>query len=302
MKKRGIWWCILLMLTLGVLPGKAFAEEVQTVDIPVRILVEGAVPGRETDYTVELRAKTHGAPMPDNCVDETWQMTLKAGGTGYICIPCDRLGVFDYTIRQIPGTAEDCTYDTVQYRLRVMVTMKEDGEKTAAALLFGQEDEKVMLAAFRNRWAQPDYLTISAWKTMDGNTPEDGAFRFRLLSEDGEVVYEVKNDGRRVRFPELRFDREGTFRYFLKEVAGGNRKVLYDRSVYTITVTVTRDTDYHADAVYERNGKPWSGTPSFANYTDTGSPKTGDTIVVWFGLLGASAAAMAVLLWCRKKQ
>ena len=116
------------------------------------------------------------------------------------------------------------------------------------------------------------------------------------------MLHEVTNDGRRVRFPALCFDREGTFRFFLKEVAGKNKKILYDRTVYTVTVTVTKETDYQLSTVYERNGKPWKGTPSFTNYTDTGSPKTGDSVGIWFGMLGISAASLAALLIYRRKK
>lgn len=301
MKKLGTWLCLLL-LVLPLLPLQTFAAEAALAEIPVRIQAEGGQSNREERYTVELKPVTPGAPMPADSIVETWQMQLKAGETGYIRIPCEKLGVFDYTIRQIPGLDADCTYDPAVFRLRLLVTQGEDGEKTVNALLYGLGEEKRASVLFQNRWALPAFVTFSAWKTMDGETPEDGAFSFRLLSEDGTLLHEVKNDGRRVRFPELRFDKAGTFRFFLKEVAANNRKILYDRSVYTITVTVTKDGDYRASVAYERNGKPWSGMPSFTNYTDTGSPKTGDTIGLWVALLGLSALALAVLLTFRRKK
>lgn len=299
MKKLGTWLCLLL-LVLALLPLQVFAEEA-TVEIPVQIQSEGGQVNRE-EYIVELKPDTPGAPMPADNTGSTWQMQLKPGEPGYIRIPCVKLGAFDYTIRQVPGEMEACTYDQSVFRLRLLVTQGEDGKKTVNALLYGQSEEKQASILFQNRWAQPAFVTFSAWKTMDGETPEDGAFVFRLLSEDGELLHEVKNDGRRVRFPKILFDKSGTFRFFLKEVAGNNRKILYDRSVYTITVTVTKDGDYQASVGYERNGKPWTGIPSFANYTDTGSPKTGDTIGLWVVLLGLSALALAVLLTFRRKK
>lgn len=302
MKKLGIWSCVLLMLTVGILPVRTFAAEPEKVEIPVRVQAEGYKPNREAVYTVELKPDTPGAPMPEGSSGSSCQIQLRDGALCCIAIPCGKLGAFDYTIRQIPGTDSGCTYDETRYRLRLVVTQSENEKTDVTALLFGQTGEKLPSALFRNRWAEPAVLSFSAWKTMDGNTPKDGAFTFRLLSEDGEVLNEVKNDGRRVRFPELRFDREGTFRFFLKEVAGKDQKIIYDRSVYTITVTVTKDGDYQASVAYERNGKPWYGTPSFANYTDTGSPKTGDTIGIWFGLLGASSAALGILLLSRRKR
>lgn len=300
MKKLGIWACILLIVAAGILPRPALAAETEEIAVPIRVQTAG--PDEEEIYTVELTPVTSGAPMPEGTNQGRFLLSLKDGETGYIRILCEHLGVYEYTIRQLPGTDPDCTYDRTEYRLRLYVTLAEDGSREIIALLLGQDQQKQPLALFCNRRAEPAYLSVSAWKTMDGNTPEDGAFAFRLLAENGETVYEVKNDGRRVRFPALRFDREGTYRFFLKEAAGTNKKILYDRSVYTMTVTVTKDTDYQASVVWERNGKPWYGTPSFANYTDTGSPKTGDDIGLWFALMGVSAAALALLLVRRKKQ
>lgn len=302
MKKLGIWSCVLLMLFAAVVPGIAFAAEREQISIPVRIQEDGAVLEEEREYTVELLAKTPGSPMPEGSTGGSYRFSLTGGTTGYIVIPCDTLGVFDYRIQQIPGSDPDCTYDGRSYRLRLYVTEREDGKVSASAMLYDREEEKQAEVLFCNHWADPAYLTLSARKTMDGTTPKDGAFTFRLLSEDGEVLHEVKNRGRRVTFPALRFDREGTFRFFIKEAAGRNRKILYDRSVYTVTVTVTKDTDYRTQVTCERNGKPWTGTPSFANYTDTGSPKTGDTIGIYVAVLGLSAAALGSLLLRRKRQ
>ena len=302
MKKLGIWSCVLMMLFAGVVPEIAFAAEREQISIPVRVEEDGAGPEEKREYTVELLAQTPGSPMPEGSVGGIYRFSLTGGNTGHIVIPCDVLGVFDYRIRQVPGTDSDCTYDQQTYLLRLYVTEREDGSLSASAMLYDREEEKQMEILFCNHWADPVYLTLSARKTMDGSTPKDGAFTFRLLSEDGEVLHEVKNKGRRVTFPALRFDREGTYRFFLKEVAGRNRKILYDRSVYTITVTVTRDTDYRTQVTYERNGKPWTGTPSFANYTDTGSPKTGDTIGIYIVGLGLSAAALTALLVFRRRR
>lgn len=302
MKKLGLGLSILLVLLSGILPGTALAAETETVSIPVRILATGAVPEGGAEAAVELEARRPGAPMPEGSDAGVFRMRLKSGSAGYLRIPCGTLGVFDYTIRQIPGTDSGCTYDGREYRLRLYVTAREDGGICVNALLYGQEGEKETGVSFRNHWAEPAYVTVSARKTMDGSTPKDGTFTFRLLAEDGEVVDEVKNDGRHVVFPSLRFDREGTWRFFLKEVARPDDDILYDRSLYTITVVVTKDVDYQARVSYERNGKPWSGTPSFANYTDTGSPKTGDPIGIWLAVMALSAGALASLLLFRRKK
>jgi len=298
MKKLGIWISILLMLAMSV-PVKASAAQAQEVRIPVTVLAEGAAP--DAVYTVELIPQTEGCPMPEGSANDVYRMNLH-GGSGTIRIPCDTLGVFDYLIRQVPGSAENCDYDDSIYRLRLFVTAAEDGSTVTTALIYGQEETKEPSALFRNYWAKPVYVAFTALKTMDGKTPEDGAFTFRLLSETGEVLYEVENQGRNIVFPALTFDRVGTYRYFLKEVAGTDGKILYDRTVYTITVDVTLDGDYRAAITYERNGKPYSGIPTFRNYTDTGLPKTGDTIGSAFTVMILSAVGLAALFVFRRRK
>lgn len=157
-------------------------------------------------------------------------------------------------------------------------------------------------AVFRNRWAEPVRVPVSAIKTLDGKTPKDGAFSFRLLAEDGEVLQEVKNLGRHVTFAPLEFDREGTWHFYLKEVAGTDGRILYDRTVYTLTVTVRLEGAYRAEVAWERNGKAFAGTPVFANHTDTGLPRTGDSIGTWLRMLGLSAGGLLTVGIRRKKR
>ena len=303
MRKLGIWLCTLLIAVVsGPMALEARAAQGMEVSIPVSVLAEGSEPDRNAVYTVELTAKTSGAPMPEGSTGGVYQVNLKADTAGLFRIPCDRLGVFDYSIRQIPGGDENCTYDMEYFLLRVFVTVDTDGKLTASAVIYGQEGTKEPAILLHNRWADPVYVTFSAIKTLDGNTPQDGEFSFRLISESGEILFETKNNGRNVTFPALRFDRVGSYRYFLKETVGTGGKIIYDKAVYTITVEVTKDPDYHAWISYERNGKPFSGTPYFANYTDTGTPKTGDTIAIYAMMLGLSATGLGLALLFKRKK
>lgn len=293
MKKLGLWFS--LLLAAFWLPVGASGAEMQEIQIPVTVIADGP----ETVCRVELEALTPGCPMPAGSIGNRFALELKS--TDVIRICCDSLGVFDYRIRQLPGDAQNCTYDEQVYLLRLFVTAAEDGSTVTTAQIFGQEGTKEPEVRFFNHWAKPVALQLSALKTLDGGTPEDGAFSFRLISEDGKILQEVKNVGRHVTFPVMEFDRGGTYRFFLKEVKGSDGKILYDRTVYTITVEVTLNGDYRATVLYERNGKPFAGTPSFANYTDTGSPKTGDTIGGYAAVLLLSGTAL-VMIFARKRR
>lgn len=297
MKKLGIWLSLLLM-TAQILLGtgiKTFAAEAVQIRIPVSVLAEGSEPDPKAVYTLEVIPVTEDSPAPDHS-----RLRLLAGEPGSIGFICDRAGVFDYTVRQIPGTDPDCTYDDRSFRLRLFVTETE-GTLSASAVVYGEQGDKEPQLLFRNRWADPAYVVFTAWKTLDGMTPEEGAFTFRLLEADGTLLYQEENKGRRVTFQPIRYDREGTYRYELKEQAETGDKIIYDRTVYTATVKVTKDTDYHAEVTWQRNGKPYSGIPVFTNYTEGTSPKTGDTIGIYGTVLLLSAAGLILLLRKQKK-
>lgn len=290
-------WIPVLLLLL-TLPVTARAAEETEVRIPVTVLAEGSTADPEAVYTVELIPQTPGCPMPAGSEPGCCRMKLSPGQTGHFRIPCLQLGVYDYRIQQLPGQGP-CIYDCSVLKLRLFVTAEDSGKTAVTALIYGQEGTKEPAALFRNRWPEPVSVTLTALKTLDGKTPADGAFSFRLLAEDGTLLQETKNRGRHIAFDPLLFQEEGTFRFFLKETAGSDGKILYDRTVYTVQVDVTLAEDYRAEVTLLRNGKPFSGTPAFANYTDTGSPKTGDTIGSWVTVLAVSSAGLLTL---RKKR
>lgn len=291
---------LLTVLLTGVISTEAAASQWDAAVIPVTVIAEGSGAGREETVTVELSGETEGCPMPEGCKGRTYRMQVKCGAAVSIHIPCETLGVFDYTLRQLPGDSAHCSYDAAVYRLRIFSTLEEDGSRRVSAVIYGQEQTKEPAVLFRNVYAGPVEVVLSAWKTLDGRTPADGRFSFRLLDESGSVVFETDNDGRQVIFPPLTFSEEGVYRYYLKEIAGEETGIQYDRTVYTVTIEVTLDRDYQARVTWERNGKPYTGTPLFANRTDTENPRTGDPVCSQAGILALSGSALALLIKRRR--
>ena len=258
---------VLLLLSMR-LPVPVEAAESGLLEIPVSVLAEGSEPDWDAVYTLELTALGEDCPMPEGSRDGAYRMAVKGGSTGTIRLLGDKMGNYEYLLRQIPGEDPGCTYDDRQFRLRLTVT--EMGETVSA---YDPEGETVTDILFRNRWAEPAWVTFSAWNTLDDRTPEEGSFRFLLLAEDGTTVAESRNQGRKAVFPALRFAEEGIRRYELKAAAVAGDGITYDRAVYTLTVTVRLEGDYKAEVSILRNGKAWSGTPCFASYTKGGPPK-----------------------------
>lgn len=330
LSKMNRFLTILLVLVLGmglfVLPARAAGDFTPEVTIPVTVDLTGTLPETPDVFSIQLKANQASCPMPSGAADGVYTLPLNAGvdaqgkpndsASGSFVLEFERLGIYTYTIRQLSIGDEDCYQDDTVYNLTVYVTNtdKYDGFQTSIAIYKqgpdgGNTGSKVPVV-FSNRYANPVEVPLTAIKTMDGKTPKDKAFSFRLKTEGGVQVERVYNTGRNVVFTPLTFDEAGTYVYKLSEVTGLSRKITYDKSVYTVTVEVTKDEngDYQADVAYEKDGKAYEGTPRFANKTKPSgsSPATGDMfrMGLWVSLLVLSLGGLVTLVvfWFRKRK
>ena len=147
-------------------------------------------------------------------------------------------------------------------------------------------------------------MTITAIKTLDKRTPRDGQFSFQLLDDEGNVMQTVENEGKEVTFQTLYFDAVGTFTFTIREVAGKDSNIIYDKTEYEAVIEVIRNEnhDYVARLTYMEDGDEHIGTPTFANRTVSGTPKTGDTVNILLYAVIFIAAAAALVVIIRKKR
>lgn len=310
--KRAAWMLCVLAVCVGSLGVPVRAAEVVRAEIPVEITLSGSAPQTAEVYTVELVPEDGTCPMPEGTGSGCYTMDLTGAQPGCLALEFERPGVYCYTLRQRCGDRADCGYDDRAYHLSVYVTNDGNGGYDLSVAAYReQESSKRAAISFENYYAIPATTVITAGKTLDGKAPKDGAFTFQLMAQDGTVVGTAKNLGDSVTFDALTFDREGTYRYRLREQAGTDKTVIYDESIYDVTVTVALDGDYTATVSYSKDGKPLDGTPVFANLTKaqeptkTDNPKTGDRsqIALWAGLMALSlAGGTAVLLLSRRRR
>lgn len=305
MRKFALLICV-LALCVSACSVISFAAESAMAEIPFSLTLGGTLPEEAEEFSFCLTAADPSNPMPEGSVNGVYVTTLVGAGSGAFRIPCDRLGVFDYTVHQIPDENEDCTYSTEVYDVTVFVTNSEEGDGFVINVVAYKEDaEEKGEITFHNVYSNPDTVVVEALKTMDGETPKDGAFAFRLIDEEGKVVAEVKNAGKEITFPELSFYAVGTYKYTLVEVVGKDPKINYDATVYEVVVEVVRDenNDYQATLSYAKDGVALKDLPEFKNTTVPEVPKTGDEspIFIYFALMVASAAAIAVLFFALKR-
>ena len=159
-------------------------------------------------------------------------------------------------------------------------------------------------------------VTLTAIKTVDGLIPNGDSFTFLLKDENGQTLQAKNNEGGNITFDSIAFNQTGTFIYYITEQPGEDRGVNYDTASYKVLVTVTREYDYTASVVYEKEGQPYDGTPAFANTTTpvlerVGGfrldivPKTEDTsgIEIWAMLAALSfLSPCSLYLWGNRKK
>ena len=299
-----------LLLIISLLSTGAFAtqseteapsEETPVMSLPVEVLVEGELPEEPELFRVSLIPEQENAPMPEGSEDGAYVIEIKGGEKDYIRIPCHKLGVYNYTIRILPGENINCVYSTDVYHITLFILNADNGGFDITAVAYRNDAEEKSEIVFVNRYVNSDTAVVEAVKLLDGETPEDGAFTFTLSDEAGNVIAEARNVGKSVRFPELRCYEEGTFRYTVREVKGEDPDIIYDTAVFDVILEVTRDEERNFVAAlrYEKNGTALEGLPVFENITSIPQiPQTGDdhSVIFFLMLMVISGVGIAVLL------
>lgn len=199
--------------------------------------------GRDFEFTLE---GVNGAPMP---ADAKAKATKPANGDTasftFGAIRYDKVGTYEYTVRETKGDMPGVTYDG--HAAKVTVTVSDNGK--------GQLEAKAEVAegAFVNRYAAAPFegvptgmkltkqLTGIAW-------PADRTFEFAIAAAEGtpmpaqtkiSVGKPAAGDTASFDFGSIRYDKAGTYEYTVKEMRGTMPGVAYDGHTATITVTVT---------------------------------------------------------------
>ena len=315
---------LVISISMFIIPAQAAGDYTPEVTIPVTVKLSGTLPNTPETFRIQLEAVNPSTPMPAGAEGGKYTLSVSAPknadgtpgnvATGAFQIEYNKLGIYTYTVKQLPPANEDCYPDGREYNMTVYVTNTKnyDGFETTVAIYLrgedGANDGSKCELEFANRYANPVKVDLSAIKTMDRKTPKDKAFTFKLVDADGDVVERVQNIGQKVDFTTLVFDKVGTYTYKISEQKGLSLKITYDKTVYTATIEVSKDADgnYQAVTTYKKGTADYTGTPTFKNYTKTDNPTTGDMfrLGLWISLLVLSFAGLVVLVvfWIRKRK
>ncbi len=165
-------------------------------------------------------------------------------------------GVHYYQVCEVVQSGDwGVEFDETVYEVTVTVTDNGDGTITAAV------DKTPAEMVFTNVY-EPDSISFGfiADKILSGRPMKDGEFKFALFnatveeeggkqvwtagSQIGETATNAENGD--ITLPQVQFTEKGVYHYMVKEVAGELGGIVYDDTVYQITVTVT---DNHKGAL-----------------------------------------------------
>ncbi len=176
------------------------------------------------------------------------------------------------------------TSDDVVYHVTLKVNKADDGTITAEFTEISPTATFTATAAtlaFHNTYdATAAEIAPSVTKKLDGRKIMDGeTFTFGIFDGDTKVSeITVTGDGLGNEitgtFPKMTFDKVGTYRYTVKEIAGSNGAITYSTEEYDLVVTVTdKGGVLEATYIYEN---AVTQTPVFTNKYNA----AGDQVVI----------------------
>lgn len=221
---------------------------------------------QDGEFTFALTSHD-GAPMPEGSKDGVKTVTNTGTGFTFGRMDYDKPGTYVYTVTEQAGRDPTIGYSTQAYDVTVTVT-DQGGMLSAAA------DRQATDVRFDNTYTPtPVDVTVKADKHLTGRDLNDGEFAAELKDSDGNLLQtkrfarvprDAQSDKANVRegegtleFDKLTFDRAGVYTYTVTEQDGNLGGVTYDRTVHTVTVTVTEDAKTHrlVAAVSYSNGE-----------------------------------------------
>ncbi len=142
-----------LVIFLVIQTPPVLAAEVPKTKVQFNVSLEGTLPTKAEEFTINLKADNIAYPMPEGSTDGVYTMIATGEETNsFPIITFSRVGIYSYSIWQEEGNNVDCTYDNSIYNLTVYVTNKENGEglEATSVLYKGNKAEKLDEASFHN--------------------------------------------------------------------------------------------------------------------------------------------------------
>ena len=196
-----------------------------------------------------------------------------------------KAGTHTYTLREVKGNAGGITYSDAKFTIETTITDKGDGTLEAKHVL----KDDVKAATFENAYSVTPLdaeLDFDLSKAIDGRDWTDSdKFSFTITAPEGTplpdpaTVTVSKKDAKdgiaAIKFGKIHYTAAGTYKYEIRENAGGTVGMTYDAHVATAEVTVTENGDgsLTANVTKKENGRFTNTYRTELNYTAAGGLK-----------------------------
>ena len=178
-------------------------------------------------------------------------------------------GEYAFTVKEQAEALGFIQYAKEIYKVTVTVIDNGKGQLETAIAVDGKADGKM---EFVNDYTLVDgdnELTLSGTKALVGRDLAAGEFSFGLYDDSGKLLETVTNDAAgKFTFSKLTYqvkeNESATYTYTVKEIAGTDPSVTYDKTVYTVIVNVADDNKGGTQLNYTVNGAA-DGTIAFTN-------------------------------------
>lgn len=258
-------------------------------NIPIEKQILGDY-SKKSEFKFELSSKGK-TPMPDGSSNNKKIVSiLGEGKVNFGNIIYTMPGEYNYTLKEIKGTDAEYTYDNVIYKIKVITKFKDDNvtleknvyyEKEINNKTFQLENIKESNPlVFSNIYTKGEknkaIYTPIVEKVLTGDSvsKENAETFYFTLEPKGEnnpvtktETTEILGEGRAY-FNKIKFSKSGTYEYTVKEKPGNAVGYTYDKSIYTLVVTVTEDANGKLTATgeyFKDNNKEPYETPVFIN-------------------------------------
>ena len=174
----------------------------------------------------------------DNIDDETVTRNGE-GSVEFSPITLDKVGTYEFTVKEIDDGAPGYTYDGSIFSIIVEVT--DAAGKLEAKISYKKNGERADGVIFENTYSTEEITIVpEATKILLGRDQEKGEFTFKVFL-DGELVATGYNDenGNVIFDNEISFSEVGTYNLVIKEIAGNDPEIEYDTTEYEYTLNVS---------------------------------------------------------------
>ncbi|MCL2136439.1 MAG: hypothetical protein FWH40_03910 [Coriobacteriia bacterium] len=215
----------------------------------------------------------------------------------------DAEGDYFYTISEdsLGGGRWICDDTVYQIKITVYLLSGDTRSNTVVIAVIDYGDEPVV---FTNTYIPPRIetdpsLVLEGTKNVEGARLVSGMFTFVVIDADGNTVATGTNDiDGNIVFTPITYTEDGEYTYTVKEVNQTGAGWKYDRTEYTVSVTVYFYPDqdaYELDVTYPDDGLVFTNV-----YTPPATPKTGDIAILLVCIAGCMVLSGSVVLMRRK--